>query len=127
MSKFQLGPKLTELPPKCTFSAFEQWRQNIKYHLSLNEDFRPFLNCTFGKKTKTSPLRSLKDDLTDKGEPDPRGMTAETKCIIVDQMLEQLSNWTLNIIPRNDITRDCASLEAVWQKCRLYYNMEKTL
>ena len=126
MSKFQLGPKLTELPPKCTFSAFEQWRQNIKYHLSLNEDFRPFLNCTFGKKTKTSPLRSLRDDLTDKGEPDPRGMTAETKCIIVDQMLEQLSNWTLNIIPRNDITRDCASLEAVWQKCRLYYNMEST-
>ena len=126
MSKFQLGPKLTELPKTLTFPQFETWKQNILYHLSLNEDFRPYLHLNFGKKTKHSSLRNLRDDVNDKGELDPRGATAETKCIIVDQLLEQLSNWTLNIIPRNDVTRDCASLEAVWQKLRLYYNMEST-
>ena len=120
MSKFQLGPKLTELPKTLTFPQFETWKGNILYHLSLNEDFRPYLQINFGKKTKHSPLRNLRDDT------EPGGATAETKCIIVDQLLEQLSNWTLNIIPRNDVTRDCASLEAVWQKLRLYYNMEST-
>ena len=53
-------------------------------------------------------------------------MTAEMKCVVVDQMLEQISNWTLKVIPRNDVTRDCDSLESVWHKLRLFFNMDVT-
>ena len=126
MSKFTLGPKLVELSPDFTFAQFESWRQNVTYHLGLNEAFRPFLTMKFGKKSRTKPHRNLRGDLTSSNQPDPQGMTAEMKCMVVDQMLEQISNWTLHVIPRNDVTRDCDSLESVWHKLRLFFNMETT-
>ena len=57
-SKFVLGPKLVELSPKLSFNGFEQWRQNILYHLTLNENFRPFLNLRFGKKRVTALIET---------------------------------------------------------------------
>ena len=99
MSKFVLGFKLVELSPKLSFTQFEQWRQNVLYHLTLNENFRPFLHIKFGKKTCASPNRDLRGDVASGNVPDAEGQTAEIKCTIVDQMLEQISNWTLNIIP----------------------------
>ena len=126
MSKFTLGPKLVELSPDFSFGEFESWKSNVYYHLGLNEAFRPFLGLKFGKKSRAKPYRDLKGDLTSNNQPDPQGMTAEMKCVVVDQMLEQISNWTLKVIPRNDVTRDCDSLESVWHKLRLFFNMDVT-
>ena len=120
---FQLGPKLQTLQPSWSFAQFESWRQNIQYHLSINPHFQPYLDSTFGKKTKTNPNRNLTTDTT--GDEASR-LTAAAKCAQVDMMLEQISNWCLDIIPRRDIRRDCESLEAVWQKLRLMYGMETT-
>ena len=36
-NKLLLGPKLTELSPKLSFSQFEQWRSSMLYNLTLNE------------------------------------------------------------------------------------------
>ena len=96
------------------------------YNLILNDNFRPYLPVQFGKKTRAKPNRDLLGDLTSANLPDPEGKTAADKCVIVDTMLDQISNWTLNVIPRNDITRDCGSIDEVWQKLRLFFNMETT-
>ena len=125
-NKLLLGPKLTELGPKLTFNQFEQWRSSMLYNLTLNDNFRPYLTIEFGKKTRAKPNRDLLGDLTSENTPDPEGKTAADKCVIVDMMLDQISNWTLNVIPRNDITRDCGSINEVWQKLRLFFNYETT-
>ena len=126
MSQFQLGPRLEVLQPRESFAKFETWRQNILYHLSQNAGFQAYLTVIFGKKTRAKPNRDLKTDLKPDGDVDPSGKSAATKCIQVDMMMEQISNWCLNVVPRNDITRDCESIDAVWQKLRLFYNMETT-
>ena len=50
---------------KCeTVNTFENWRQNLKYSLSLDPNFAPFLvdGAKWEKQTKTSPLRGLTAD-----------------------------------------------------------------
>ena len=117
-----------------TLSSLEQWRQNVLYHLRLNEDFRPFLNKDFGKKTRANPLRGLTDDEEVRTIKNTVGadvlvttivQSKEDKCFIVDTLLEQIANFAPTI-PRNDIVRDSANLQDVWGKIRLYFNLEKS-
>ena len=118
------GPKLRQLNPKETLSSLETWFSMVKYNLTLNKDFQDYLkaDAKFGKKSKARPSRSLVDDTT--GEESAR-VSKETKCVHVDLMLDQIANWA-DLIPRNDITKDCESLDEVWQTIRRYYNLETT-
>ena len=43
----------------------------------------------------------------------------------MDILLEQIANFAPTI-PRNDIVRDSASVQDVWGKIRLYFNLEKS-
>ena len=134
MSNLKYGPKVIPLGDQETLSSLEQWRQNVLYHLRLNEDFRPFLNKDFGKKTRANPLRGLTDDEEVRTIKNTVGadvlvttivQSKEDKCFIVDTLLEQIANFAPTI-PRNDIVRDSANLQDVWGKIRLYFNLEKS-
>ena len=117
----KLGPKLRQLLPVESLSSLESWRQNVLYNLSLDKSFSGFLveGFVFGKKSRQRPDRELTDDT------DANGLTARAKCIQIDMMLEQIANWA-NVIARNDIVRDCESLDKVWQVIRLFYNLQTT-
>ena len=91
-NKLLLGPKLTELSPKLSCSQLEQWRSSMPYNLTLNDNFLPFLTTNFGKKTRAKPHRDLLGDVTSAKLLDPEGKNAADKCVIVDMMLDQISN-----------------------------------
>ena len=140
MSNLKYGPKIVPLAEDETINSIERWRQSVLYLLRLNEEFRPYMNqdFEFGRKTKTKPFRKLTNSIRikkdDKGvvvkEEDGSNaveviVSQEDKCYIVDLMLEQIANFC-PLIPRYDITRDSSSLSEVWNKIRLYYNLEKS-
>lgn len=131
MSNFKSGPKVLPLGEEESISSIERWRQNVLYHLRLDTAFRPFLRdgVVFGKKSKATPHRQCKDDVkTEKVEGVDVvtvEISKEDKCFDIDLMLDQISNFC-PLIPRRDITHDSASLKEVWDKIRLYHNLEKS-
>ena len=134
MSNFKLGPKVQSLGDDESLASIERWKQNIIYHLRLNEEFRPFLTIEFGKKSRLHPNRNLDDDVVIETVQNAAGedvqvetitLTKEDKCYTVDLFLDQIANFA-PLIPRNDIIRDSGSIQEVWQKIRLYYNLEKS-
>lgn len=134
MSNLKLGPKILSLGEEETLSSLERFKQNITYQLRLDPEFRPFLCTVFGKKTRSSPNRDLADDTEVKTEKNGEGQdvqvttisrSKEDKTFVVDLLLDQIANFA-PMIPRNDIVRDSASVQEVWQKIRMYYNLEKS-
>ena len=105
------GPKIRTLTEIETLSSIEIWRQNIMFSLNCNEEFRPFLEDDFewGKKSATRQYRSLTTDTSGTNQK-----TAAQKSALVDLLLSQIANWS-PLIPRNDIIKDCASLNEVWR------------
>ena len=116
------GPKIRTLTEIETLSSIEIWRQNIIFSPNCNEEFRPFLEDDFewGKKSATRQYRSLTTDTSGTNQK-----TAAQKSALVDLLLSQIANWS-PLIPRNDIIKDCASLNDVWQRIRLFYNLQTT-
>lgn len=93
MSNLKYGPKIIPLGEGETLASIERWKQNVVYHLRLNEEFRPFLYTDFGKKSKANPSRALKDFLEVKtvrnkdGEEKQESIVTQTKedqCFTVD-------------------------------------------
>ena len=136
MANLQLGPKVRNLNSKETLSSLETWKQTILYGLRLNPDFRPYIgeNVVFGRKSKAKPFRSLVDTIRTETVEDAEGnqrqmvhvtKSREEKVIEVDLMLEQIANYATNI-PRQDITRNSASLAEVWQNIRQYFNIQQS-
>ena len=86
------------------------------------------------KKSKVYPSRELTDDTETRTIKNQAGedvqatiitISKEDKCFTVDTLLEQIANFAPTI-PRNDIVKDSASLQDVWGKIRLYFNLEKS-
>ena len=72
-----------------TINSFENWRQNLLYTLSLDNNFAPFLTegITWGKKTKVDPFR----DLTNDGEASRP--TTQQKVNFLELLLGQAANY----------------------------------
>ena len=58
------APKQWCLGKNETINSFENWKQNILYTLSLDQNFAPFLvgNVQWQKKSKASPSRDFTND-----------------------------------------------------------------
>ena len=122
-SKLRLGPGIKVLDTQLrSIAEFETWRHSVLYNLRLDGEFKEYLESgyKFGKKSNATPLRELKPS----GTGDTL-KTAETKCAEVDMMLSQISQFC-PVIPHNDIVRDCATLDEVWQVIRLHSNIVTT-
>ena len=139
MSNLYHGPKVRTLTSNETISSLETWKSTVIYGLRLNPDFREFLveDFVFGTKSKANPTRSLLDTFTKETVSETfEGKTTTKEVMVlrkskedrvyeVDLLLDQICNYCPNI-PRNDLTKDCASLSEVWQKIRQYYNKQQT-
>ena len=120
----QFGPKLRQLNPSGSenIGTIESWISQVMYNLTLNPVFKPYLKpgAKFGTKTNAKPTRDLTDD-TGEG-----ALTKEEKCIHVDLMLDQIANWVADVLPRHNITRDCGSLDDIWEMIKRNYDLETT-
>lgn len=119
------APKQWCLGKNETINSFENWKQNILYTLSLDQNFAPFLvgNVQWQKKSKASPSR----DFTNDGEDIPERIrkTKEQKSNLLDLLLGQIANYC-PLISRNTIVRNSTSIEQVWQTIRLHYGFQTT-
>ena len=79
------------------------------YTLSLDSNFAPFLveGITWGKKTKTEPLRGFTDDGEDVAEASR--LTAQQKVNFLELMLGQIANYC-PIISRNTLVKNSTSI-----------------
>ncbi len=94
------APKQWQLTKDETITTFENWRQNLVYTLSLDNNFTPFLtNLQWGKKTAQKPNR----DLVDVAEG-PNKKTAAQNAIHLDMMLGMIANYC-SVITRSTITK----------------------
>ena len=87
------APKQWSLTTTETITSIEAWENNLKYILSLDHNFAPFLTAgaTWLKKTNASPLRGFTDD--DEDIPQIQRRTAAQKVTHLEMMLGQIANY----------------------------------
>ena len=125
MASSPRAPKQWSLSKNESINSFENWRQNLVYTLSLDSNFALFLadSTTWGKKTKTQPLRGLTDD----GETVPlsKRRTARQKVNFLELMLGQIANYC-PVISRNTLVKNSTSIQSVWNMIRAHFGFQIT-
>ena len=125
MTSTHRAPKQWCLSKVKTISSFENWKQNLLYTLSLDNNFAQFLSegVTWPKKTTAQPLRGFRDD----GDTVPAIMpfTARQKANFLDLMLGQIANYC-PIISINTLVKNSTSLESIWQTIREHIGFQVT-
>ena len=121
----QRAPKQWSLSKTETINSFENWRQNLVYTLSLDQNFAPFLidGTSWLKKTKHAPLRGFENDANT--IPEDRRRTAQQKVSHLELMLGQIANYC-PVISRNTIVKNSTSCDNIWQTIRLHYGFQTT-
>ena len=117
------APKQWRLTTNETVNSFENWRQNLLYILSLDNNFAPFLAGAWQKKTAANPLRGCVDDGVN--VPEASRKTAAQKNAQLDLMLGQIANYCA-VISRNSIVKHSVSLDDIWQKIRQHYGFQNS-
>ena len=117
------APKQWALSKQETITSFENWRQNLEYTLSLDNEFNTYLQpgASWKRKTRDNPLRGFEDD--DGSAPVHSRRTAVQKSAALDLMLGQIANFC-PVISRNTITKLSTSLGDIWQSIRLHYGFQ---
>ena len=123
MAHSNRAPKQWSLGKNETVNSFENWKQNIVYTLSLDEQFTPFLEAKWAKKSKTRPHRNFVDD--DENVAEAKRLTKAQKSTRQDLMLGQVANYC-PIISRNTIVRNSTSLAEIWQTIRLHFGFQSS-
>ena len=119
------APKQWCLTKHETVTTFENWRQNLKYTLSLDANFAQFLveGVTWLKKSRDNPLRGFNDDGQDVQAD--RRHTAQQKVTQLELMLGQVANFC-PVISRNTIVRNSTSIDTIWQAIRTHFGFQST-
>ena len=119
------APKQWVLTRDETVNSFENWRQNLLYILSLDNNFTPFLADGFSwdKKTAANPTRGLVDDT--QPIPEAQRKSAVQKTATLELMLGQIANFC-PVIARNSIIKGSTSLSVIWQTIRQHYGFQAT-
>ena len=125
MASTQRAPKQWSLSKNETINSFENWKQNLTYTLSLYSNFAPFLaeSATWGKKTKSQPLRGFMGD----GESvsASRCQTDSQKVNFLKLMLGQIANYC-PVISRTSLVKNSTSVQSVWNMIRKRFGFQVT-
>ena len=117
------APKQWSLTKSETINSFENWKQNLIYTLTLDNNFAIFVapGFTWGKYIKTALNRGLADDPNTVDDNVRR--TAAQKASMLTLMLGQIANYC-PIIARNHIINRSTSLESIWQMIRSHFGFQ---
>ena len=98
-----------------SYTTFEAWRTNLMTILAYEEAFTPFLkpDATWGRKTKTSPLRGF--HVSD----------AAQQVTTLETMLGLIANYA-PVVSCGMIVKNCTSLNAVWKALHLNYGIQSS-
>ena len=111
-------PKQWVLTENETVTSFANWKSNILYHLSLNNEFSPFLDSTWSK--QSVPNRGLLPDM--KGDVVLK--TAVQRNCILERMLGIIAQFVPSLL-RNDIIKKSSSINRIWQRIRKHYSFSQ--
>ena len=116
-------PKQWVLSEHETITSFASWQSNILYHLSLNNEFAPFLedNATWQKKSVANRGLAADGDTVAANER----KTAAQKNIHLDRMLGLIAQFSPSLL-RNDIIRKSLSLDWIWKRIRKHYSFQQS-
>ena len=93
----------------------------MKYHLSLNNDFAPYIEPAFTWTKSSTPNRGLTSDGTDVAN----GKTAAQKNAVLEHMLGIIAQFSPSLI-RNDIISRSTSLPWIWQRIRQHFGFRQS-
>lgn len=115
------APKQWKLTEDESFSSFTSWQHNLLYTLARDKEFAPFLKAgvTWDKYSANNPTRGFTDD-TGGSET-----TAVQKAANLAQMLGLVSQWVPHYLA-TDITKNCVSMDSIWQCIRKYYGFQQS-
>ena len=120
----QRAPKQWSLTKVEDVNSFESWKENLKYTLSLDANFAPFLVGGFqwNKVSKTDPNRGL---ISDPPATVINRKTAEQKVIQLNLMLGQIANYC-PVITRNTIIGKSTSIDSIWQSICAHFGFQSS-
>ena len=115
-------PRQWVLSENETITSYANWESNILYHLSLNNEFAPFLDTEWSKASVTNHgFADDGDEVTDAA----KRKTATQKKIILDRMLGLVAQLAPSLL-RNDILKKSTSLSWVWNRIRKHYSFTQS-
>lgn len=125
MAASHRAPKQWCLTKIETVNSFENWRQNLLYTLSLDNEFVPFLvsGVQWQKKSRMAPFRGFLDDT--EAVPAAQRRTKERKVSMLELMLGQIANYC-PVISRHSIVKNSTSIDQIWQSIRQHYGFQCT-
>jgi len=109
------APKPWQLTENETINTFANWKSNVLYNLSLNNEFAQFLDTSWSKKSVTNRgLQDLKE-----GEEIKK--TAVQQAIVLERMLGLVAQFVPALL-RSEIIKRSTSLSWIWDRLRKHYS-----
>ena len=110
------APKQWLLSKQETLTSYEAWKGNLLYTLSLDPNFKPFIEKNIVWKSHKSTNRGLADEGTIK---------AATRAAHLELMLGQIANYC-PVIARSIIVKNSTSLDGIWQVIRSHFGFQSS-
>ena len=112
-------PRPWVLTEEETINSFANWQSNLKYYISLNDEFAPYLTAEWQK--ASTAHHGLQDDAA----VIANAKTGAQKAIILDRMLGIVAQYSPSLL-RNDIMKKSTSLASIWTRIRKYYSFQQS-
>ena len=107
-------PKPWQLTESETINSFANWKSNVLYNLSLNNEFAQFLDSEWSKKSVAN--RGLLPVTTGQVTK-----TAVQRAIMLDRMLGLVAQFVPSLL-RSEIIKRSTSLSWIWNRLRKHYS-----
>ena len=114
------APKVRVLTQHETQATFETWKDTLIFNLEIDGTFEMFLDDDVTWEPDTVAHRGLKPDTT--GEVQ---RTSRQKAAILNRMLGTIASYA-PVISRQFITKEALSLDAIWNRLRIFYGFRKS-
>ena len=112
-------PKQGVLTENETINSFPNWQSNIVYHLSLNNEFAPFIKPNASWDKQSTSNRGLTNDPNTVEEAQRK--TATRKNLTSERMLGLISQFAPSFL-RSYIIKRSTSLPYIWERIRKHYS-----
>ena len=114
-------PKQWSLTENESVTSYANWQSNLLYHLSLCNEFTPFLETEWSAKPTAN--RGLQ------GDPDTVAAatrkTAAQKAIILERMLGLIAQFAPSLL-RKDVIKCSTILAWIWQRIHRHYGFTQS-